>query len=79
MGGGIHAPDSVETIIKCKESFIRANLELGQDVLDAFQQGRKWESPVARSPGRLIEKRSIAKEERIPSSGYRSPLVCGAW
>jgi len=60
---------AVETIIRAvKESVIRANLELGQDVLDAFQQGlESEESPVGKEIlGRLIENARIAKEERIP-------------
>jgi fumarate hydratase subunit alpha len=60
---------AVETIIRAvKESVIRANLELGQDVLDAFHQGiEKEESPVGREIlERLIENAQIAREERIP-------------
>ncbi len=60
---------AVETIIRAvKESVIRANLELGQDVLDAFHEGvEKEESPVGKEIlGRLIENARIAREERIP-------------
>jgi fumarate hydratase subunit alpha len=60
---------AVETIIRAvKESVIRANLELGHDVLDAFHQGlEREESPVGKEIlERLIENARIAKEERIP-------------
>ncbi len=60
---------AVETIIRAvKESVIRANIELGRDVLDAFHQGiEKEESPVGREIlERLIENARIAREERIP-------------
>jgi fumarate hydratase subunit alpha len=60
---------AVETIIRAvKESVIRANLELGQDVLDAFHQGvEREESPVGKEIlERLIENARIAREEQIP-------------
>jgi len=60
---------AVEAITQAvKESVIRANLELGQDVLDGFHQGlEKEESPVGKEIlERLIENARIAKEERIP-------------
>jgi fumarate hydratase subunit alpha len=60
---------AVETIIRAvKESVIRANLELGHDVLDAFHLGvEKEESPVGKEIlERLIENARIAKEARIP-------------
>jgi fumarate hydratase subunit alpha len=51
-----------------KESVIRANFELGQDVLDGFNQGlEKEESPVGKEIlERLIENARIAREARIP-------------
>jgi fumarate hydratase subunit alpha len=60
---------AVETIIRAvKESVIRANIELGHDVLDALHQGiEKEESPVGKEIlERLIENARIAREERIP-------------
>ncbi len=58
-----------QTIIDAvKEGVIRANLELGQDVIKAFQNGLKHEqSPVGQEIlNKLIENARIAREEEIP-------------
>lgn len=60
---------STQTIIKAvRDSAIRANFELGEDVSEALKQAmRHEESPVAKEIlGQLIENARIAKEEKIP-------------
>ena len=51
-----------------KDAVIKANYELGEDVIGAFRAGRKQEeSPVGREIlERLIENARLAAEERIP-------------
>ncbi len=60
---------STTTIIDAvKASVIKANFELGEDVVHAFKDALKnEESPVGRDIlNRLIENADIAREERIP-------------
>jgi fumarate hydratase subunit alpha len=60
---------SVEAITESvKESVMRANLELGDDVLAAFRHGLETEESAVGKEilERLIENARIAKEERIP-------------
>jgi fumarate hydratase subunit alpha len=60
---------STQTIIDAvKDSAIRANFELGQDVVQAFRDALKHEkSPVGKDIiNQLIENAKIAREERIP-------------
>jgi fumarate hydratase subunit alpha len=60
---------SAQTIIDAvKGAAIRANFELGQDVVRAFQEAsRSEESQIGKEIlGQLIENAKIAKEERIP-------------
>ena len=60
---------STQTIIKAvRDSAIRANFELGEDVVEALKQAMRYEeSPVAKEIlGQLIENARIAKEEKIP-------------
>lgn len=55
-------------IAEVRDSAIRANYELGEDVVQAFKDALGYEeSPVARDIlGQLMENATIAKEERIP-------------
>lgn len=55
-------------IAEVRDSVIRANYELGEDVVQAFKDALGYEeSPVARDIlGQLMENATIAKEERIP-------------
>ncbi|MEW6261830.1 MAG: fumarate hydratase [Thermodesulfobacteriota bacterium] len=58
-----------ETVTRAvKDLFLKAAFDLGQDVLEAFRQGRAGEeSPVGREVlERLIENARIAREERLP-------------
>ena len=61
----IHVDDIVSVI---RDLSIRANTELGEDVLLAFKNAlEKEESPIGRDVlGRLIENAKIAKNEQIP-------------
>lgn len=55
-------------IAEVRDSAIRANYELGEEVVQAFKDALGYEeSPVARDIlGQLMENATIAKEERIP-------------
>ncbi len=55
-------------IAEVRDSVIRANYELGEEVVQAFKDALGYEeSPVARDIlGQLMENATIAKEERIP-------------
>ncbi|MBL7211210.1 MAG: fumarate hydratase [Desulfobacteraceae bacterium] len=55
-------------IAEVRDSAIRANYELGEDVVRAFQDALEYEeSPVARDIlGQLMENAAIAREERTP-------------
>jgi fumarate hydratase subunit alpha len=55
-------------IVEVRDSVIRANYELGEEVVQAFKDALGYEeSPVARDIlGQLMENATIAKEERIP-------------
>ena len=60
---------STERIIdRVRDSAIRANYELGEDVFQAFRDALEYEeSPVGKDIlGQLIENATIAREERIP-------------
>ena len=60
---------SAQTITSAvKDAAIHANIDLGEDILQALQYGlKREESPVGREVLlRLIENARIAKEERIP-------------
>jgi len=60
---------STQTIIDAvKDSAIKANFELGEDVVRAFEDALKYEESAAGKDilGQLIENARIAREERIP-------------
>ena len=61
----IHVDDIVKVV---RDLSIRANTELGEDVLDAFKQALvKEESPIGKDILKhLIENACIAKKEQIP-------------
>ncbi len=61
----IHVDEITKTV---RDLAIRANTELGQDVLDAFKRAVETEtSPIGRDIlQRLIENAGIANKEKIP-------------
>lgn len=68
IGGAMRRISTQSIIQAVKDAVMRANFDLGEEMLQAFARGKSdEESPVGREIlGKLIENAGIAKAERIP-------------